>query len=163
MAKRYLEPEGLTAYREGCDWDYDDPEFSTVDARNPLEEYIGCNGVSIIDTADRSGYAQYEMELFDCDEDEDPVCRALHNIGTNLLVAAACAEHDVDVGVVVSVSGNSETTDFGSMIDDIIKAETAADLQEILSVYKDVPGAKELAEACAQKLGNGRRLFAVAV
>lgn len=163
MARRLLEAEGVSTYREGCDWDYDDPEFSTVDARNPLEEYMGCNGVSIIDFTDRPGLAWRDMELFDCDEEEDPICRALHNIGTNFLVAAACAEmdDDQDVGVVVSVGKNSDTADFGAMLEDIVKAKTVTDLQEILSIYKDVPGTEELANACAQKLGISRHALAV--
>jgi hypothetical protein len=155
MAKRYLEAEGVSSYRTGREWDYDDPVFRLEEEFTPLEETLGTQGVREIDTNDRSLMAWYDMELFSGGAEEGSLEEALEIIGTNILVAGACAADD-DVGMVVSVEGNSDLKDFGSMIDDIIHAETISDLEEILNVYEDIPGAKELAKVCAQKLSEGR-------
>ena len=167
MAKRYLEAEGVSGYRTerawdyedhvACDWDRDHRVWKCREEEEltPLEETLGTTGVRIIDTNDRSLNAWYDMELFSSGAEEGSMEEALDIIGTHILVAGACAA-DADVGMVVSVEGNSDMKDFGAMIDDIIHAETISDLQDILDVYEGVPGAKELANACAQKLGSRR-------
>lgn len=122
-----------------------------MDARN----WMGCQGVSIIDSTDTSEEIARRKRLFGF-EDEDPITRALADIGTSIMAAAATCSDDDDVGVVVSVN-SSDFQDYGSMIADIMSASNLYELQEIAEFYREMPGAEQLAEACAAEL-TGRKL-----
>ena len=153
----------VSSYRENCDYDYDDPlicdredYFSPEDKLSPLEEALGCRGVSVYDS--RRASMEHDMQLFSCDEEDDALSRALENIGTNILVAANMLvatppTEDEDVGMIVSVK-NSDMQDFGMMISDITSATTPEELQAILANYATMPGATELADACRAKMGK---------
>ncbi len=121
------------------------------DEPTPLEEALGCQGVSIIDSADKMSMVDHELNLFDSGAEEGSLSRILEDIGTNILVAAAYADEN-DVGVVVSVEGNSDAKDFGAMVEDIMGAKSPFEIQEVLGIYGDMPCAKELAKFCEDRL-----------
>jgi hypothetical protein len=165
---RFVEPEDESDESEAFIAQEDEPDrretFYTAaeDEPTPLEEALGCQGVSVFDS--RRAIIEHDMELFGCDG-EDSLSRVLEDIGTNILVAAEMAvaaesaESDgdsEDVGMVVLVK-NSDAQDYGLMIEDIMSAQTIEELQEVVANYKDIPCALELAKACEERMMPRKR------
>lgn len=123
-------------------------------ARNEL----GVMGLSIVPDSDEE-LAAYDAKILGF-EDESPKARALADIATKMLeVAMYEGVIDDDIGMVVPVKA-SEAMDYGAMIQDIVTARGIKELREIAEVYKDMPGAVELAKACAQEMGYELRVSA---
>jgi hypothetical protein len=123
-------------------------------ARNEL----GVMGLSIVPDSDEE-LAAYDAKILGF-EDESPKARALADIATKMLeVAMYEGVIDDDIGMVVPVRA-SEAMDYGAMIQDIVTARGIKELREIAEVYKDMPGAVELAKACAQEMGYELRVSA---
>ena len=83
-------------------------------------------------------------------EDESPKAKALADIATHIIEMDE--KDDYDLGMVVSVNG-SDAVDYASMLEDITRAKTIGELREIAEVYRGLPGALELAKACALDMG----------
>ena len=123
-------------------------------ARNEL----GVMGLSIVPDSDEE-LAAYDAKILGF-EDESPKARALADIATKMLeVAMYEGVIDDDIGMVVPVRA-SEAMDYGAMIQDIVTARGIKELREIAEIYKDMPGAVELAKACAQEMGYELRVSA---
>lgn len=123
-------------------------------ARNEL----GVMGLSIVPDSDEE-LAAYDAKILGF-EDESPKARALADIATKMLeVAMYEGVIDDDIGMVVPVKA-SEAMDYGAMIQDIVTARGIKELREIAEVYKNMPGAVELAKACAQEMGYELRVSA---
>lgn len=123
-------------------------------ARNEL----GVMGLSIVPDSDEE-LAAYDAKILGF-EDESPKARALADIATKMLeVAMYEGVIDDDIGMVVPVKA-SEAMDYGAMIQDIVTARGIKELREVAEVYKDMPGAVELAKACAQEMGYELRVSA---
>lgn len=123
-------------------------------ARNEL----GVMGLSIVPDSDEE-LAAYDAKILGF-EDESPKARALADIATKMLeVAMYEGVIDDDIGMVVPVRA-SEAMDYGAMIQDIVTARGIKELREVAEVYKDMPGAVELAKACAQEMGYELRVSA---
>jgi len=114
-------------------------------ARNKL----GICGVTICDPVDEEGYSEYDEKVLGF-EDESPKAKALADIATHIIEMDE--KDDYDLGMVVSVNG-SDAVDYASMLEDITRAKTIGELREIAEVYRGLPGAMELAKACALDMG----------
>jgi len=119
-----------------------------MDAKNVL----GVRGITVFDSENSDEMEQYNSKILGF-EQEDPVHRALANIATRLMSVS----YEDDIGIVVDVR-SSDAADYGAMIHDVMAAETEVELREAAAVYGEMPGAKELLEVCASKLGVELRL-----
>ncbi len=122
---------------------------------------MAANGMSIIECDDEA-WAAYDAKILGF-EDESPKNRALADIATHLLEAVDYEGmvDDENVGMVVlTKSRSSEAMDYGQMIADIASAKSVKELREIARVYQDMPGALELAKACAEEMGYREVCFA---
>ena len=111
-------------------------------ARNKM----GICGITVYDPCDEE--SQYDKVLGF--EDESPKAKALADIATHIIEMDE--KDDYDLGMVVSVNG-SDAVDYASMLEDITRAKTIGELREIAEVYRGLPGALELAKACALDMG----------
>lgn len=120
---------------------------------------IAANGMSIIE-CDEEAWASYDAKILGF-EDESPKNRALADIATHLLETADYegVVDDDNVGMIV-LAKSSEAMDYGQMIADIASAKSLRELREIARVYQDMPGAVELAQACAEEMGYREVRFA---
>ena len=128
------------------------------DTMSPLEDAIGCSGVSVLDATSDEAIDEYD-DLVLGFQDEDPVNRALAMIATTIMQeidrnaestdSESC--DDEDVGMIVLVK-NTDSQDFGTMVYYMTTASTPEELEGILFEYESMPGAKELAKACAEKM-----------
>ena len=120
---------------------------------------MAANGMSIIE-CDEEAWASYDAKILGF-EDESPKNRALADIATHLLETADYegVVDDDNVGMIV-LAKSSEAMDYGQMIADIASAKSLRELREIAEVYQDMPGAAELAQACAEEMGYREVRFA---
>ena len=114
-------------------------------ARNKM----GICGITVYDPCDEESQSAYDKEVLGF-EDESPKAKALADIATHIIEMDE--KDDYDLGMVVSVNG-SDAVDYASMPEDITRAKTIGELREIAEVYRGLPGALELAKACALDMG----------
>lgn len=110
---------------------------------------MGVCGITVYDPCDEENQSMYDRKILGF-EDESPKAKALADIATRIIEMSDNEEYDV--GMVVSVNG-SDAVDYASMLEDITNAKTIDELREIAEVYRGLPGAMELAKACALDMG----------
>lgn len=122
--------------------------FRNTDVRREMtaRNKMGICGITVYDPCDEE--SQYDKVLGF--EDESPKAKALADIATHIIEMDE--KDDYDLGMVVSVNG-SDAVDYASMLEDITRAKTIGELREIAEVYRGLPGALELAKACALDMG----------
>lgn len=125
--------------------------FRKADVRREMtaRNKLGICGVTICDPVDEEGYSEYDEKVLGF-EDESPKAKALADIATHIIEMDE--RDDYDLGMVVSVE-SSDAIDYASMLEDITRAKTIGELREIAEVYRGLPGALELAKACALDMG----------
>ena len=136
--------------------------------QSPLAEALGCgdDGMAIFDSANKKEVrARDQMILFE--NSEDPQERLMEAFGTIFLkthehvrhqpkkkpAGAEVEDEDIDVGMIVPMIQPSGL-DIGSMMEDMMSAESETDLMEILEKFKDIPAAEKYAEACSKAIAE---------